>query len=51
MRNAQTYHRGISKRAQDETFTHVTVYLFSLRGGLLAKERYTLDPQLFTASL
>jgi len=51
VRNAQTYHRGISKRAQDETFTHVTVYLFSLRGGLLAKERYTLDPQLFTASL
>jgi hypothetical protein len=51
VRNAQTYRRNISKRAQDETFTHVTVYLFSLRGGLLAKERYTLDPQLFTASL
>jgi hypothetical protein len=51
VRNAQTYHRGISKHAQDETFTHVTVYLFSLRGGLLAKERYPLDPRLFTASL
>ena len=51
VRNAQTYHRSITKRAPDETFTNVTIYLFSLRGGLLAKERYTLDPGLFTASL
>lgn len=51
VRNAQTYRRSIARRALDEIFTHVTVYLFSLRGGLLAKERYALDPGLFTASL
>lgn len=51
VRNAQTYRRNVTKRGAEETFSHVTVYLFSLRGGLLAKERYALDPNLFTASL
>ena len=51
VRNAQTYRRNLTKRSAEEIFTHVTVYLFSLRGGLLAKERYALDPGLFTASL
>jgi hypothetical protein len=51
VRNAQTYRRSVTKHSPEEIFTHVTVYLFSLRGGLLAKERYALDPGLFTASL
>lgn len=51
VRNAQTYRRTASIRGPGVNFTHVTVYLFSLRGGLLAKERYALDPELFTASL
>ena len=51
VRNAQTYRRSVAMRAAGESFTHVTVYLFSLRGGLLAKERYALDPELFTAVL
>jgi hypothetical protein len=51
VRNAQTYRRSVNIRGSGESFTHVTVYLFSLRGGLLAKERYPLDPGLFTASL
>jgi hypothetical protein len=51
VRNAQTYRRSVSIRGAGDSFTHVTVYLFSLRGGLLVKERYALDPGLFTASL
>lgn len=51
VRSAQTYRRTVNMQAAGERFTHVTVYLFSLRGGLLAKERYPLDPGLFTASL
>lgn len=51
VRHAQTYRRSVTKSSPDETFTHCTVYLFSLRGGLVVKERYALDPELFTASL
>ncbi len=51
VRNAQTYRRSVRIRAGDNPFTHVTVYLFSLRGGLLVKERFALDPALFTALL
>jgi hypothetical protein len=30
-----------------EYYTHITVYLFSPRGGLIAKERFALDRSVF----
>ncbi len=49
VRTAQTYRRRVSRSAGEGYYTHATVYLFSLRGGLLAKERYALARDLFVA--
>jgi hypothetical protein len=47
VRKAVTYRRKVRRKSTDEYFTHVTLYLFSLRGGLLVKERFELDQDLF----
>jgi hypothetical protein len=39
--------RSIRLERPDTSFTHVTVYLFSPRGGLIAKERFQLDRSVF----
>lgn len=44
---AVTFRRRIKRTAADEMYTHVTLFLFSVRGGLLLKERYELDRDLF----
>ena len=49
VRKAQTYRRKVALSGTDDYYTHVTLYLFSLRGGLLAKERHTLERSLFIA--
>lgn len=49
IRHAQTYRRRVYLDGNDEYYTHVTVYLFSLRGGLLVRERYRLERDLFFA--
>jgi hypothetical protein len=48
LRGATTYQRSIRRESPEETFTHVTLYLFSLRGGLLLKERFELDKAAFS---
>ena len=47
VRNAVTYRRKIRRRSPDDYYTHVTLYLFSLRGGLLVKDRFELQRELF----
>jgi len=47
VRRAVTYRRRIRLENPNDYFTHITIYLFSLRGGLLVKDRYTLDTVLF----
>lgn len=47
VRSPVTYRRKVRRQSDDEIFTHVTLYLFSLRGGLLVKERFELDKDLF----
>ncbi|MCZ6533852.1 MAG: hypothetical protein O7A08_12930 [SAR324 cluster bacterium] len=47
MRKSVTYRRKVRRRSQDEYFTHVTLYLFSLRGGLLVKDRFELEREIF----
>jgi len=49
IREAITYRRRVRRPSLDSAFTHVTVYLFSLRGGLIIKDRFALDPELFNA--
>ncbi len=39
--------RSLRLETPDTFFTHVTVYLFSPRGGLIAKERFQLDRSVF----
>jgi hypothetical protein len=39
--------RRFHMEAADETFTHVNVYVFSIRGGLIAKERFPIDRSVF----
>ncbi|MBI4083638.1 MAG: hypothetical protein HY423_13615 [Candidatus Lambdaproteobacteria bacterium] len=48
LRGATTYQRSIRRDSAEETFTHVTLYLFSLRGGLLLKERFEMDKAAFS---
>lgn len=48
VRSAVTYRRKVRRKSQEEYFTHVTLYLFSLRGGLLVKDRFELERGLFT---
>lgn len=47
VRKTVTYRRKIRRRSPQDYFTHVTLYLFSLRGGLLVKDRFELDRDLF----
>lgn len=42
-----TYRRAVKRQGSGEYFTHVTLFLFSLRGGLLVKDRYSLDREMF----
>jgi hypothetical protein len=39
--------RSLRLESADTRYTHVTVYLFSPRGGLIAKERFLLDRSVF----
>jgi hypothetical protein len=41
------FRRTVKLESADSYFTHVTVYLFSPRGGLIAKERFPLDRSVF----
>jgi hypothetical protein len=50
VRNAVTYRRKVRRRSPEDYFTHVTLYLFSLRGGLLVKDRFELERELFSRS-
>lgn len=47
VRKPVTYRRSVRRLGPGEYFTHVTLYLFSLRGGLLLKEIFELDRDLF----
>jgi hypothetical protein len=42
-----TLRRRLKLETAGEYFTHVTVYVFSPRGGLIAKERFALDRSVF----
>ncbi len=48
VRKAVTYRRRVRRQNAEDYFTHVTLFLFSLRGGLLVKERFELDRELFS---
>lgn len=48
VRNAVTYRRKVRRRSPEDYFTHVTLYLFSLRGGLIVKDRFELKRELFS---
>lgn len=45
--DAVTFRRRIKRGSKEEYFTHVSLFLFSLRGGLVIKDRYELDRDLF----
>lgn len=47
IRDAVTFRRRVRRQSTQAYFTHVTLYLFSVRGGLLLKERYELERDLF----
>ncbi len=47
VRKPVTYRRKVRRKNAEDYFTNVTLYLFSLRGGLLVKERFELDRDLF----
>lgn len=47
IRNAVTFRRRVKRTSRDEYFTHVTLFLFSVRGGLMLRERYELEKDLF----
>lgn len=47
IRDAVTFRRRITRATAEDYFTHVTLYLFSVRGGLLLKDRFELDRDLF----
>ena len=47
VRRTVTYRRRVKLQNPSEYFTHITLYLFSLRGGLLVQDRFTLDASLF----
>ena len=47
IRDAVTFRRKVRRQSDDEYFTHVTLYLFSVRGGLLVRERFELERNLF----
>jgi hypothetical protein len=47
IRDAVTFRRKVRRQSDDAYFTHVTLYLFSVRGGLLLRERFELERDLF----
>jgi len=47
IRDAVTFRRKVRRQSADEYFTHVSLYLFSVRGGLLLRERFELERDLF----
>lgn len=47
IRDAVTFRRKVRRQSDDEYFTHVSLYLFSVRGGLLLRERFELERDLF----
>lgn len=47
IRDAVTFRRRIKRRNSDDYYTHVTLFLFSLRGGLLVRDRFRLDAEIF----
>lgn len=47
VRRAATLRRRFKRKSKEEYFTHVTLYMFSVRGGLMLKERYPLEKDLF----
>ncbi|HEX7926642.1 MAG TPA: hypothetical protein VF678_03560 [bacterium] len=47
VRDTVSIRRSVKLDTPDTYFTHVTIYLFSPRGGLIAKERFTLDRTVF----
>jgi len=47
IRDSVNIRRSVRLETPDTYFTHVTIYLFSPRGGLIAKERFQLDRSVF----
>jgi type II secretory pathway pseudopilin PulG len=47
IRDAVTFRRKVRRQSDEEYFTHVSLYLFSVRGGLLLRERFELERDLF----
>lgn len=47
VRHAVTFRRRMQRENTESYFTHATVYLFSVRGGIILKERFELDRDLF----
>lgn len=46
-RRKMKFRRRMRRKSVHEYFTHVTLYLFSVRGGLMLKERYELNQDMF----
>ena len=46
-RRKMKFRRRMRRKSVQEYFTHVTLYLFSVRGGLMLKERYKLNQDMF----
>ncbi|MDH4225815.1 MAG: hypothetical protein OEW12_09235 [Deltaproteobacteria bacterium] len=51
MRRIQTFEGRVKRKTGTEYFTHLSVYLFSIRGALLAKDRIELDPSMFVPGM
>jgi hypothetical protein len=47
IREAVTFRRQVRRPSGEEVYTHVTLYLFTVRGGLLLRERFELERELF----
>jgi type II secretory pathway pseudopilin PulG len=47
IRDAVTFRRKVRRQSDEDYFTHVSLYLFSVRGGLLLRERFELERDLF----
>jgi len=47
IRDSVMFRRKVRRNSDEEYFTHVSLYLFSVRGGLLLRERFELERDLF----
>ena len=45
--DAVSFRRRVKRAGKEDYFTHVTLFLFSVRGGLLLKERLEMERDLF----